>query len=81
MSASFSSEEKSGFFLWKLFFGLTKTVVILLVLVAGALLLAQSSVSPVSVRLLTSYGMEYAVSVFKPCRHWFPEPYFIETYK
>jgi hypothetical protein len=44
-------------------------------------LLAQSSVSPVSVRLLTSYGMEYAVSVFKPCRHWFPEPYFIETYK
>jgi len=81
MSRSFPLEEKSGFFLWKLFFGLVKTVVILLVLVVGTLVLAQSSVSPVSVRLLTSYGMEYAVSVFKPCRHLFPEPYFIETHK
>ena len=44
----------------------------------GALVAGQSSSAPVSMRLLTSYGMEYAVATFKPYRHLFPEPYLIK---
>lgn len=62
----------------KIFFGTVKFVFVLLVLVVGALVAGQSSVSPVSVQLLTSYGMEYAVRTFKPVRPYFPEPYLIE---
>ncbi|MBP5403746.1 MAG: hypothetical protein J6Y17_01490 [Elusimicrobiaceae bacterium] len=48
-------------------------VVLVIVLIAG-----QSRVAPVSVNLLTTYAMEYAVSTFKPYRHLFPEPYVID---
>ena len=66
-------------FVLRVFFALVKGVVVLLVLTAGALIAGQSSVAPVSMRLLTSYGMEYAVSTLKPCRHLFPKPYPIEV--
>ncbi len=64
--------------LLKSFFALVKMTFVLLILVVGALIAAQSSVAPVSVRLLTSYAMEYAVSTFKPVRPYFPAPYAVE---
>ena len=64
--------------LFKAFFVLVKTLFILLALSGGALVAGQSSVAPVSLRLLTAYGMEYAAATFKPYRHFFPEPYLIE---
>ncbi len=64
--------------LFKLFFGVVKIVFIMLFFVVGTLIAAQSSVAPVSVRLITSYGMEYAVVLLKPVRPLFPEPYLIE---
>ena len=69
---------EAGTVVWKLFFGFIKTIFILLILTVGALIAAQSSVAPVSVRLLTSYGMEYAVTLLKPVRSLFPQPYLIE---
>ena len=62
----------------KVFFAVVKMMFIALVLVVGALILAQSSVAPVSVRLLTSYALEYAVYTFKPVRPYFPAPYVVE---
>ncbi len=70
--------EQSAVFLFKGFFMLVKTAFILLALSVGALVAGQSSVAPVSLRLLTAYGMEYAVATFKPYRHLFPEPYLID---
>ena len=64
-------------FLAQVFFTLVKITVVLFALTAGVLVAGQSAVAPVSVRLLTSYGMEYAVSKFKPYRPLFPEPYLI----
>lgn len=64
--------------LFRLFFGVVKIVFIMLFFVVGTLIAAQSSVAPVSVRLITSYGMEYAVVLLKPARPLFPEPYLIE---
>lgn len=65
-------------FVWKAFFAVIKLAVVLFMLTVGVLVAGQSSVAPVSVRLLTAYGMEYAVSTFKPYRHLFPEPYLID---
>lgn len=73
-----SLAEQSAVWLLKAFFMSVKTLFILAALTVGALVAGQSSVAPVSVHLLTSYGMEYAVATFKPYRHWFPEPYLIE---
>ncbi len=64
-------------FVLRAFFSVLKVTVVLLVLTVGVLVAGQSSVAPVSMRLLTSYGMEYAVTKFKPYRPWFPEPYLI----
>lgn len=68
-------------FLFRAFFALTKLAFVLLFLVVGALVAGQSSVAPVSARLLTSYGMEYAVKTLKPYRHYFPEPFLINLEK
>ncbi len=68
-------------FLFKAFFALTKLAFVFVFLVVGALVAGQSSVAPVSARLLTSYGMEYAVKTFKPYRHLFPEPFLINLEK
>ena len=73
-----SFAEQSAAVLFKAFFTLMKTLFILLVLTVGALVAGQSAVAPVSLRLLTSYGMEYAVATLKPYRHLFPEPYLID---
>lgn len=56
------------------FFALLKMTVLVLVLLVGGLVAAQSSFTPVSMRLLSSYGMEYASRTFKPYRQWFPQP-------
>ena len=61
------------------FFALMKMLVLGLVLLVGGLLAAQSSFTPVSLRLLSSYGMEYADRTFKPYRHWFPEPQLVQV--
>ncbi len=73
-----SFAEQSAAVLFKAFFMLVKTLFILLALSVGALVAGQSAVAPVSLRLLTSYGMEYAVATLKPYRHLFPEPYLID---
>ena len=57
------------------FFALVKALLIALVLIVGVLVAGQSKVAPVSINLLTTYVMEYAVSTFKPYRGYFPEPY------
>lgn len=72
-----SLAKQSLAFLLRTFFSLVKLAVVLFLLTAGVLIAGQSSVAPVSVRLLTSYGMEYAVATLKPYRHLFPEPYLI----
>ncbi len=77
MRPSSTFAEQSAFVLFKAFFVSVKIVFVLLMLTVGALVAGQSSVAPVSARLLTSYGMEYAVATFKPYRHLFPEPYLI----
>ncbi len=73
-----SFAEQSAAVLFKAFFMSVKTLFVLLALTVGALVAGQSSVAPVSARLLTSYAVEYAVATFKPYRHWFPEPYLID---
>lgn len=73
-----SFAQQSAAVLFKAFFMLVKTLFVLLALTVGALVAGQSSVAPVSVRLLSAYGMEYAVATFKPYRHLFPEPYLID---
>ena len=62
----------------KLFFAVVKMIFVLLILVVGALVASQSAVAPVSVRLLTSYGMEYAAYTLKPIRPYFPAPQVVE---
>ena len=69
-----SLAEQSAIWVLKAFFMGVKTLFVLAALTVGALVAGQSSVAPVSVHLLTSYGMAYAVSTFKPYRRWFPEP-------
>ncbi len=55
-----------------------KTLTVLAVLTVAALVAAQSSVAPVSARLLVSLGVEYASRNLKPYRPYFPEPYLIQ---
>ena len=61
-----------------IFLALVKITFILLVSVAGVLVLAQSSVAPVSVQWLTSVALKRTVSVLKPVRPYFPAPYTVE---
>lgn len=70
--------KQSAAVVLKVFFAVVKMTFVLLVLVVGALIAAQSSVAPVSVRLLTSYAMEYSISTFKPIRPYFPAPQAVE---
>lgn len=67
--------EQAAQFAFQTFFALVKAILITIFLIGVVLIAGQSTVSPVSVRLLTTYGMEYAVSRFKPYRDYFPEPY------
>lgn len=61
----------SGFFL------ILKTLTIALFLLMGVLVISQSSVAPVSTRLLSMYAVEYAMYKVKPYRHFFPKPYMV----
>lgn len=70
--------QQSAVIAFKTFFAFVKAVFVALVLIVAVLVAGQSTVSPVSVRLLTSYAMEYAVTYFKPYRGYFPEPYPID---
>ena len=62
-------------FVLGVFFTLVKMTLVLVVLVTGTLIAAQSAVAPVSTRLLTSYAVRFAVAACKPQRHFFPRPY------
>lgn len=73
-----SFAEQSAAAAVKAVFVFAKTLVVLVALVSGALVVSQTSVAPVSSRLLASYALEYAVKTFKPYRHLFPEPYLID---
>ena len=61
----------------RMFFAFVKAVFVALVLIVAVLAIGQSRVAPVSIHLLTTYAMEYAVNTFKPYRGYFPEPYLI----
>ncbi|MCQ2410654.1 MAG: hypothetical protein MJ053_03970 [Elusimicrobiaceae bacterium] len=67
--------RQSAEFVLQAFFSLVKIAVVCFMLVAGALAAGQSAVAPLSVRLLTVYGIEYAARAWKPYRHFFPQPY------
>ena len=73
-----SFAESSARFLLRLFFGAVKSFLIVFLFVVCVLVASQSAVAPVSLQLLSSRGMEYAAATFKPYRHYFPEPFFIE---
>ena len=78
IQAEYSFADSSAHFLLRLFFGAVKSFLIIFVFIVCVLVASQSAVAPVSMRLLSSYGMEYAVATFKPYRHYFPEPFLIE---
>ena len=63
---------------FNLFFACVKVVFIWLFLVTGVLVLAQSSVAPVSVRWLTAYVVKRSVTALTPLRPYFPAPYGVE---
>ena len=73
--------EQSARAAFHAFFALIKAVLVALVLVVAVLIVGQSTVAPVSVRLLTTYAVEYAVTKFKPYRPYFPRPYLINLEK
>ncbi len=68
------SQESARIALYS-FFAAVKGLLLAVVLITAVLIAGQSKVAPVSVHLLTTYAMEYAVSTFKPYRGYFPEPY------
>lgn len=70
--------EQSAAFFFKTFFVLIKTMFVALLLTVAVLVTGQSRVAPVSVNLLTTYAMEYAVNCFKPYRGYFPQPYLVQ---
>ncbi len=70
--------EQAAQFAFQTFFALVKAILITILLVVAVLVAGQSTIAPVSIRLLTTYGMEYAVARFKPYRGYFPEPYVLK---
>lgn len=72
--------EQSAAVAFKTFFALVKVALLSLVLIVAVLVAGQSRVAPVSVRLLTTYAMEYAVTYFKPYRGYFPQPYALNVH-
>lgn len=70
--------QQSARVVFRMFFAFIKAVLLALVVIVAVLVAGQSRVAPVSVNLLTTYAMEYAVATFKPYRGYFPEPYLID---
>lgn len=60
------------------FFFSVKALTVILLVLAGALLISQSSVAPVSTQFLSTYAVEHAANTIKPYRHFFPRPYMVE---
>ena len=60
---------------------LIKSTLMVLCILIGVLVISQSSVAPVSTRLLSTYALEYATQTIKPYRHFFPKPYMIKLEK
>ncbi|MBR3603723.1 MAG: hypothetical protein IKL48_03435 [Elusimicrobiaceae bacterium] len=59
------------------FFFVVKVLTIVFLVLTVTLILSQSSVAPVSSRLLSMYALEYATKTIKPYRHFFPQPYMV----
>ena len=59
------------------FFFVVKALIMALGILALVLVVSQSSVAPVSTRLLSTYALEYATQTIKPYRHFFPKPYMV----
>ncbi len=59
------------------FFLICKTVTAIVLILSIVLVVSQSTVAPVSTRLLTAYVMQYSVQTVKPYRVLFPKPYTI----
>ena len=59
------------------FFFVVKVLTIGFLVLMVTLILSQSSVAPVSSRLLSTYALEYATKTIKPYRHFFPQPYMV----
>ncbi len=57
------------------FLFLVKMTTIALVILTAVFIASQSSVAPVSTRLLGMYALEYATHKVKPYRVYFPQPY------
>ena len=74
----YSFAETSAHFILRFFLGFVKSLILVAVCAVCVLIASQFSVAPVSLRLLSAYGMEYATATFKPYRHYFPEPFLIE---
>ena len=78
---AFTDENNTVYCVRKIMFFSVKVVIVLLILISGIFIAAQSSIAPVSMRLLTEYGMEYATNTFKPFRPYFPEPFLIKLHQ
>lgn len=59
------------------FFFVLKTITVMLLVLVGVLVISQSSVAPISMRLLSTYALEYTVQKVKPYRGYFPKPYMV----
>ncbi len=59
------------------FFFIIKIVTVGFFVLVLTLVISQSSVAPVSSRLLSTYALEYATKTIKPYRHYFPQPYMV----
>ncbi len=56
-----------------------KTFITALGILTLVLVVSQSSVAPISTRLLSTYALEYATHTIKPYRHFFPKPYMVSS--
>ncbi len=59
------------------FFFVVKVGTVSFLLLAAVLVLSQTTVAPVSSRLLGMYAVEYTAKTVKPYRHFFPRPYMV----
>lgn len=73
------TEQQKMLSSWALnsFFFMIKTLTVVLLVLAAALVVSQSAVAPVSTRLLGVYALEYATNTIKPYRRFFPQPYMV----
>lgn len=73
--------QQSARIAFGMFFTGLKALFVVWVLLVSVLVIGQSTVAPVSMRLLTTYAVEYATACLKPYRGYFPQPYLVELNK